>query len=157
MENDADEIARQVLLAVRRTFITPFDRADIRSLISSMDDAIHQMNKTAKAVTLFDTRTFEPKMVELGDLVVATADLTSKAVPLLRSMRRNAKELNAISEQVAKLEEQSDLLCDQGKAALFHRQGQTDPMAFIAAVISTIIWRRWSIASRTSPTRLAAC
>jgi predicted phosphate transport protein (TIGR00153 family) len=132
LENDADEIARQVLLAVRRTFITPFDRADIRSLISSMDDAIDQMNKTAKAVTLFDIRTFEPKMVELGDLVVATADLTSKAVPLLRSMRRNAKELNAISEQVAKLEEQSDLLCDQGKAALFHGQGRTDPMAFIA-------------------------
>ena len=90
-ENEADEIARQVLLAVRRTFITPFDRSDIRSLISSMDDAIDQMNKTAKAITLFDQRAFEPEMVELGDLIVQTADLTAKAVPLLRSMRRSAK------------------------------------------------------------------
>ena len=46
-EAAADEIAHQVLLAVRRTFITPFDRSDIRSLIGSMDDAIDQMNKTA--------------------------------------------------------------------------------------------------------------
>ena len=28
-ENDADNITREVLTAVRRTFITPFDRGDI--------------------------------------------------------------------------------------------------------------------------------
>jgi len=33
-ENDADVITRNVLLAVRRTFITPFDRGDIRDLIT---------------------------------------------------------------------------------------------------------------------------
>src|SRR4051812_36856083 len=47
-ENDADLVTRDVLLAVRRTFITPFDRSDIRDLITSMDDAIDQMHKTAK-------------------------------------------------------------------------------------------------------------
>ena len=39
-ENDADEVTRDVLLAVRRTFITPFDRGDIRDLITVMDDTI---------------------------------------------------------------------------------------------------------------------
>lgn len=47
-EAEADDVTREVLLAVRRTFITPFDRTDIQDLISSMDDAIDQMNKTAK-------------------------------------------------------------------------------------------------------------
>jgi Protein of unknown function DUF47 len=37
-----------VLIAVRRTFVTPFDRADIQDLITAMDDSIDQMNKTAK-------------------------------------------------------------------------------------------------------------
>src|ERR1043166_4179886 len=46
-EAEADEITRQVLGAVRRTFITPFDRTDIQDLASSLDDAIDQMNKTA--------------------------------------------------------------------------------------------------------------
>src|SRR4051794_40709304 len=65
-EDDADHITREVLLAVRRTFITPFDRSDIRELISSMDDAIDQMHKTAKAIILFDQRSFQPDMVRLG-------------------------------------------------------------------------------------------
>jgi uncharacterized protein Yka (UPF0111/DUF47 family) len=51
-ENDADNITREVLTAVRRTFITPFDRGDIKNLITSMDDAIDQMQQTAKAVML---------------------------------------------------------------------------------------------------------
>src|SRR5918997_3483989 len=57
-EHEADEITREVMQAVRRTFITPFDRSDIQGLISSMDDAIDQMHKTAKTITLFELREF---------------------------------------------------------------------------------------------------
>ena len=49
-ENEADAYAREVSLAVRRTFITPFDRGDIRELITSLDDAIDQMQKDRKSV-----------------------------------------------------------------------------------------------------------
>ena len=38
----------------------PFDRGDIKDLIQSMDDAIDQMNKTAKTITLFEVRTLRP-------------------------------------------------------------------------------------------------
>ena len=63
-EAEADEVTRQVLVAVRRTFITPFDRTDIQDLITSMDDAIDQMNKTAKTTVTFEVRSFEPCMQE---------------------------------------------------------------------------------------------
>src|SRR5688572_8734551 len=46
-ETEADDVTREVLTAVRRTFITPFDRTDIQDLATSLDDAIDQMNKTA--------------------------------------------------------------------------------------------------------------
>jgi predicted phosphate transport protein (TIGR00153 family) len=130
-ETDADEITREVLLAVRRTFITPFDRADIRDLITSMDDAIDQMHKTAKAITLFEQRNFESHMATLGEVIVKTADLTAEAVPLLRALRTNAGRLNAITEEVRRLEEDSDQLYDQGMAALYHGPARSDPMAFI--------------------------
>ncbi|MDB5447020.1 MAG: phosphate transport regulator [Phenylobacterium sp.] len=131
LEAEADAVTREVLLAVRRTFITPFDRADIRDLISSMDDAIDQMHKTAKAITLFEQRSFAPHMVTLGEVIVKTADLTSEAVPLLRALRGNAQRLNAITEEVTRLEEDSDELFDQGMAALFHGPARGDAMAFI--------------------------
>jgi uncharacterized protein len=130
-EGAADEVAREVLLAVRRTFITPFDRSDIIDLISSMDDAIDQMHKTSKAIMLFEQRRFEPDMVKMGDLIVRTADLTAEAVPLLRSLRANATRLNAISEEVRMLEEESDHLYDTGVAALYRGPARSDPMAFI--------------------------
>ena len=49
LEDEADHISHYVMQAIRRSFITSFDCADIRA---SMDDAIDQMNKTAKAVLL---------------------------------------------------------------------------------------------------------
>lgn len=130
-ETEADSITREVMLAVRRTFITPFDRADIRDLISSMDDAIDQMHKTAKAITLFDQRQFAPDMITLGEVIVKTADLTAEAVPLLRALRANATRLNTITEEVTRLEEDSDQLYDKGMAALFQGPARADPMAFI--------------------------
>ena len=33
-EHDADNVTREVLIAVRRTFITPFDRGNIKDLIT---------------------------------------------------------------------------------------------------------------------------
>ena len=41
-EHRADEIIREVLTAVRKTFLTPFDRGAITALIGSMDDAIDE-------------------------------------------------------------------------------------------------------------------
>jgi predicted phosphate transport protein (TIGR00153 family) len=130
-EDEADQVTREVLLAVRRTFITPFDRSDIRDLITSMDDAIDQMHKTAKAITLFEVRAFEPSMVEMGEIIVRATALTAEATPLLRSLRKNARRLNAITDEVTRLEEQSDQLYDAGMAALFRGPGRKDAMAFL--------------------------
>jgi predicted phosphate transport protein (TIGR00153 family) len=130
-EQEADNITRDVLLAVRRTFITPFDRSDIRDLITSMDDAIDQMHKTAKAIMLFEQRSFRPDMVKLGDVIVRTADLIAEAMPLLRSLRANAGRLNKIAEEVTALEDQSDSLYDAGVQALYRGPARSDPMAYI--------------------------
>jgi uncharacterized protein len=118
-ENEADEVALQVLRAVRRTFITPFDRTDIQDLISSLDDAIDQMNKAAKIITLFEVRSFEPQMQEMGEAGLEAAKLVLEAMPLLRSIGKNAGQLNALTEEIIRIEERSDQLHDEGRKALF--------------------------------------
>jgi uncharacterized protein len=57
-ENEADESTREVMTALRKTFITPLDRGDIKDLITSMDDSIDQMNQTAKVISLFELAQF---------------------------------------------------------------------------------------------------
>jgi predicted phosphate transport protein (TIGR00153 family) len=154
-ENDADDITREVLLAVRRTFITPFDRSDITDLISAMDDAIDQMHKTAKAIMLFEQRSFQPDMVKLGDVIVQTADLTAEAIPLLRALRENAGRLNAIAEEVTKLEDLSDSLYDAGIQALYRGPARKDPMAYIVGAeiydhLEKVVDRFEDVANRIS-------
>src|SRR3712207_9529913 len=80
-EHEADEITREVMEAVRRTFITPFDRSDIQGLITSMDDAIDQMHKTAKTITLFELNSFEAPMREMGDIIDEAAMLLGDVIP----------------------------------------------------------------------------
>src|SRR5687768_4420354 len=92
-EDAADAVARDTLLAVRRTFITPFDRSDIKELATSLDDSIDQMQKTAKAITLFEVRTFEPDMRAMADLIVQCAALTREAMGLMNNLGRNASRL----------------------------------------------------------------
>jgi uncharacterized protein len=154
-EHEADLVTREVLLAIRRTFITPFDRSDIRDLITSMDDAIDQMHKTAKAITLFEVREFEPPMRVLGDVIVKCADLTAEGVPLLRAMRANVARLNVITEEVTRLEDQSDHLYDDGMKALYKGPGRADPMAFIVGAdiydhLEKVVDRFEDVANRIS-------
>jgi predicted phosphate transport protein (TIGR00153 family) len=154
-EAAADEVTRQVMLHVRQTFITPFDRSDIIDLTTSMDDAIDQMHKTAKAVILFEQRTFQPDMVRMGDIIIRAAELTGEAVPLLRQLRVNAAKLNAITEEIVRLEEESDRLYDAGVAALYRGPARSDPMAYIVGAeiydhLEKVVDRFEDVANRIS-------
>jgi uncharacterized protein len=133
-EDEADEVTRQVMVAVRRSFITPFDRSDIQSLTTSLDDAIDQMRKTAKVVNLFEVKSFEPQMREMTRIIVEAAQLTEKAVALLPKMRLNAHKLSEIAVKITQIEEQSDVMYDEGRKALFLANRTGDPMAFIVGV-----------------------
>jgi predicted phosphate transport protein (TIGR00153 family) len=130
-ETEADAFAQAVSLAVRRTFITPFDRGDITDLIGLLDDSIDQMQKTAKAIVLFEVKSFEPQMQRLGDTIVQAAKLTVEAVGLLSAMQQNAPRLNALAEEISSVEDRSDDIYDEGMKALFlaHRDG--NPMGYI--------------------------
>jgi uncharacterized protein len=130
-ENDADNITREVLTAVRRTFITPFDRGDIKNLITAMDNAIDQMEQTAKAVVLFEVRNFEPPMREMGGLLVECANLVSRALPLMQSIGPNVSMLTAITEELTKLEGRVDDLQDIGLKELFLKHRNANTMDFI--------------------------
>ena len=133
-EQDADNITREVLIAVRRTFITPFDRGDIKDLITSMDNAIDQMQKTAKTIMLFDQRSFTPQQKQMGDAIVTAAGLVQEATPLLSSINTNSVRISRISEQISQIEGQADDLHDIGLQELYRANQPSNSMAFFVGV-----------------------
>jgi predicted phosphate transport protein (TIGR00153 family) len=129
-EHDADDATREVLIAVRRTFITPFDRGSIRDLITAMDNSIDQMQKTAKTVILFDVNAFTPQMKDMGDAIVRSAELLQQAVPLLNSISSEAVRISDLTAQISALEGRADELHDIGLRELYQTKSKVDPMAF---------------------------
>jgi len=118
-ENDADNATREVLIAVRRTFITPFDRGNIRDLITSMDNSIDQMQKTAKSIKLFDVTTFTPQMKQMADTILQCAQLVQEGVPLLKSISPEAVRISSITERISALEGHADEMHDSGLHELY--------------------------------------
>lgn len=130
-EQEADDVTRDVLIAIRRTFITPFDRGNIKDLVTAMDNSIDQMQKTAKGIMLFDVREFTPQMKEMANAIVTSAELVRDAVPLLRSISAQASRLAAITQQISEIEGRADELHDLGLRELYRLHGQSNAMAFI--------------------------
>lgn len=130
-EHDADEIIREVLRDVHRTFITPFDRTAITDLIGSMDDAIDQMNAAAKTISLYGITEFDPHMRDMGGIIVEAARLTEEAVPLLRAVSKNGSRLITLTGRLVQIEGHADEIHEAGLKKLFAEKAKADPMGFI--------------------------
>ena len=130
-ESRADDVTRDVLVAVRRSFITPFDRSAITSLISSMDDAVDEMWQTAKAISLYEVTEFAPQVQEMAKLGAEAARLVAEALPLMRNIGRNGARLHEITEKIVHLEGRADELHSQGLKNLFETHRAERAMGFI--------------------------
>ena len=134
LEEQADGISRDVIQLMQRSFITPFDRGDIKDLINALDDTIDQMKKTAKAVQLFEVSQIEPEMAAMGEHIERAAKLTLEAVGMLGSFRDNAERLHTIAGEIIHLEEDADALNDKGLATLYRRYRDGNAMNYIVGV-----------------------
>ena len=129
-EHDADVATREVLIAVRRTFITPFDRGNIRDLITSMDNSIDQMQKTAKAIKLFEVTDFTADMKRMADAIVECALLVQEAIPLLRAISAEAGRISDITAQISALEGRADEMHDSGLQTLYQANVSGNALRF---------------------------
>ena len=132
-EHEADDIIRQVLITVRKTFLTPFDRGAITSLIGAMDDAIDEMHSAAMAIDLYELKSFEPEMREMTRMIVEAAHLTAEAMPLLRDISRKGAQIHLLTEKIVKLEGEADDVHAAGLKKAFKAHRDARPMDFIVA------------------------
>jgi predicted phosphate transport protein (TIGR00153 family) len=132
-EHDADDIIREVLTTVRRTFLTPFDRGAITSLIASMDDAIDEMQTAARAIDLYELDQLQDEMKQMVAVAVESAALTAEAMPLLRDIGRNGGRIHELTERLVSLEGQADDIHAAGLKKAFNQYGETSTIRFIVA------------------------
>jgi predicted phosphate transport protein (TIGR00153 family) len=132
-EHRADDIIREVLTAVRKTFLTPFDRGAITSLIGSMDDAIDEMLAAARSIDLYELRRLRPEMKEIITLIVEAAAVTAEAIPLLRDVSGNGGELHKLTERLVRLEGEAEDIHAAGLKRAFQEVNEIGPLQFAVA------------------------
>ena len=132
-EHDADNVIRDVLTTVRRTFLTPFDRGAITSLIGSMDDAIDEMQALASAIDLYELKTFDQDMKDMAAIIVDSARLTAEAMPLLRDVGANGARLHELTGRLVRMEGHADEIHAAGLKKAFQTHGASNTLQFIVA------------------------
>jgi uncharacterized protein len=124
LEDQADRITRETVLAIHRTFVTPFDRSQILDLITALDDTIDLMKDTGRRMVRYGVA-FTPEMQGMADCAVRAAIELRDGMPLLGSIDRNSDRLSAMSVAVRRIEGEADELLDRGLRVLF--AGDTSP------------------------------
>ncbi len=129
-EHVADDVIRDVLTSVRKTFLTPFDRGAITSLINAMDDAIDEMLAAARAMDLYEVQQLRSEMVDIVDLIHEAAEVTAEAIPLLRNVSNNSTKLHGLTERLVTLEGMADDVHAAGLKRAFREIARSDPLEF---------------------------
>jgi uncharacterized protein len=115
IEHEGDELTHEVMRRLNTTFVTPFDREDIYTLASNLDDVLDHIEAAAEYLQLHKIQHPLPQMVSLAETLAEAAGLTAAAMPGLRKM----KDLESYWVEINRLENEGDRSYRRTIAELF--------------------------------------
>jgi len=125
LEHSGDDVMHRTLEKLDKTFITPFDREDIQTLVTRMDDVIDEVDAASKRMTLYHIKEPTPWLMKQADVLLEAAQNVRAAVQRLRDLKR-ADDIYQILIKIRKLESIGD---DHNHAAVAELYNTTnDPM-----------------------------
>lgn len=124
-EVKGDNATAKVFEALNKTFITPFDREDIDTLVDKLDDAIDAVNRTAHKVILYSPARLPELDQQIANIARKAALEVQKAVVELGNMKKTDEALKVHCKEIKRLEEEADVVYEQGIIALFKEETNT--------------------------------
>jgi len=128
LEHEADENVRQCLEQLHKTFLTPFDRNDIHSLITALDDVMDLIDGTARKIHLYEAHGLPKNLRDTADVLVRATELLAAVVGSLRNMGDGTAILKNCVE-IKRCETDADAIHADAVARLF--KSEKDPIAVI--------------------------
>ena len=118
IESEADEYTKEILLSLHKTYITPFDRREIRELAMALDDIIDYMEDIPQSAKIYGRSSFTPEMVAMGQILLRASEKVRDAVNMLSDMK-NAERILRTCEEISAIEEEADHVMRAGMHRLF--------------------------------------
>ena len=118
IESEADEYTKEILLSLHKTFITPFDRREIRELAMALDDIIDYMEDIPQSAKIYGHSSFTPEMVALAQILLRASEKVRDTVHMLSDMK-NAERIMRTCEEINSIEGEGDHVMRAGMQRLF--------------------------------------
>ncbi len=118
VEHEGDELTHETMALLHRTFITPMDREDIRSLVSGMDDVLDCMDAVAARIFLYKPTTLPSTIHKFADINLLATQKVRDCVVMLNKIKDPEKILQNCVE-IHRLENDADHLLRSDIADLF--------------------------------------
>ena len=118
LENKGDELTHQVYLELGKNFITPFDREDIHTLATAIDDIADYIHGAANRMNLYKIDDYNEHIKKLSELILQAANDLEKAVRELKDLR-NVRAIADSCIRINSVENQADYVFDRAVADLF--------------------------------------
>ena len=123
-------MVHQIYQLLNNTFVTPFDREDIQTLVNRMDDVMDLLEKASARMEIYDMPAPPENIGEMLAILQKAFDKISSAVGMLRNWKHRDK-IFQICVEVNSLENKGDTLLRASLERLF--KDASDPFYVIKA------------------------
>jgi predicted phosphate transport protein (TIGR00153 family) len=129
LEHAGDGITRQIFDALNSTFITPFDREDLRSLATDLDDVLDYIEGVAQQLINFDLSDSPEQLRRFARILVELVAEIERVTELIWNLS-NERKLQESIVRISDLENEADDLYNTVIADLFRSNGR-DPLEIL--------------------------
>ena len=118
LEHACDELTHKIATKLSRSFITPFDREDIYTMSSSLDDIVDLIDDAAKAIVIFDIHEIKDHARQFSEVILRMAEQLREIVSTLQKPKNATQRL----VEIHRLENEGDDIYHAAMAELFHKE-----------------------------------
>jgi predicted phosphate transport protein (TIGR00153 family) len=125
LEHACDELTHSISTRLNKSFITPFDREDIYTMSTALDDIVDLINDAARAIIDFDVKEIKDYAQDFADVIVRMAAQLREIVSTLKKPQNITQRL----VEIHRLENEGDDIYHAAIAELFHEE--RDPLTVL--------------------------
>lgn len=107
-ETHCDTLTNQVFDELNTTFITPFDREDIHSLASELDDVLDFINGSTKRAILYQPKEMPDEMLHMAEHIKAGCKCLEIAIRELDKLKKSPKIVKEQCDKLHDIERDAD-------------------------------------------------
>lgn len=133
-----DDITHSIYDQLNKSFITPFDREDIHSLASNIDNVVDSINGTAQRISLYKPKNYIVVFRDMAEVILQAAREVEFSVNGLKDAGSNKEKIMQSCINLNTLENKADDIYHEGISKLFEEETDATELIKKKEILETL-------------------